>query len=109
MNRDSIKRSSGSRLAIACFGLVSVVISSSAQAQFKCDQPQLTRVDATACALGAKDVASLRRYVTRTQAIYGLEMKDYVRFEGDEPKAPRARAAQASPQNALAGVAPSSR
>ena len=104
-----MKHSSSSRLALACFGLLSVAVSPAAQAQFKCDQPQLTRVDATACALGAKDVALLRRYVTRTQAIYGLQMKDYVRFEGDEPTAPPAPAAQVTPRNSVAGVAPPSR
>jgi hypothetical protein len=105
----SMKHSSSSRFALVCFGLLSVAVSSAAQAEFKCDQPQLTRVDATACALGAKDVASLRRYVTRTQAIYGLQMKDYVRFEGDETKAPPVRPAQVTPRNSVAGVAPPSR
>ena len=103
-----MKRSSSSRLALACFGFLSVAVSPVAQAQYKCDQTRLTRVDATACALGAQDVASLRRYVTRTQAIYGLQMKDYVRFEGDEPSAP-ARPAKVTPQNSVAGVAPASR
>ncbi len=104
-----MKHSSSSRVVLACFGVLSVAVSPAAHAQLKCDQPPLTRVDATACALGAKDVASLRRYVTRTQAIYGLQMKDYVRFEGDEPQAAPARAAQASPLKSLAGVAPAPR
>ena len=104
-----MKHSSSSRVALACFGLLAVAVSPVAQAQFTCDQPQLTRVDATACALGAKDVASLRRYVTRTQAIYGLQMKDYVRFEGDEPKAQPARPVQVTPRSSVAGVAPASR
>ena len=101
-----MKHSLSSRVTLACFGLLAVAVSSVAQAQYKCDQPQLTRVDATACALAAKDTASLRRYVTRTQAIYGLQMKDYARFEGDEPTAPPARPAQVNPRNAVAGVAP---
>ncbi len=104
-----MKNLSSSRFTLACFGLLSVAVSTAAQAQFKCDQLQLTRVDATACALGAKDVASLRRFVTRTQAIYSLQMKDYVRFEGDEPKAPPARPVQVTPHNSVAGVAPPSR
>jgi len=104
-----MKHASSSRFALACFGLLSVAVSPAAQAQFKCDQAQLVRVDAAACALGAKDVAALRRYVTRTQAIYGLQMKDYVRFEGDEPKAPPARPAQVTPRNSVAGVVPPSR
>ena len=104
-----MKHSSFSRYALACFGLLSVAVSPAAQAQFKCDQPHLTRVDATACALGAKDAASLRRYVTRTQAIYGLQMKDYVRFEGDEPTAPPARPAQVTPRNSVVVVTPPTR
>lgn len=113
MNRDSLqqrvvssKPASRFRITFACFGLLSI-ISSSALAQFKCDQPQLTRVDATACALGAKDAASLRRFITRTQAIYGLQMKDYVRFD-DEQKAPPAPTAKAT-REAVAGVAPPAR
>jgi hypothetical protein len=98
-----------SRLALACFGLLSVAISHTAQAEFKCNPPRLTRVDATACALGANDVASLRRYVTRTQAIYGLQMKDYVRFVGDEPNAPPAPGAQVDKRDSVAGVAPPAR
>ncbi len=100
---------SSSHLALACFALMAVAASPAAQAQYKCDQPRLARVDAHACALGARDVASLRRYVTRTQAIYGLQMKDYVRFEGDEPQAPPARPTKVTPQNSLAGVAPPAR
>jgi len=103
----SMKHSSFSRLALAGFGLLSVVASPAAQAQYKCDQPRLMRVDATACALGAKDVASLRRYVTRTQSIYALQMKDYVRFEGDELKAP-APTAQVT-RESVAAVAPATR
>jgi hypothetical protein len=104
-----MKHAFHSRLALACFSLLSVAVSHTAQAEFKCNQARLTRVDATACALGAKDVASLRRYVTRTQAIYSLEMKDYVRFEGDEPKAPPAPGAQVTNRDSVAGVAPPSR
>ena len=104
-----MKNSSSSRFALTCFGALAVAVSSVAQAQYKCDQPQLTRVDATACALGAKDAAALRRYVTRTQAIYGLQMKDYVRFDGEEPTAPPARPAQVNPRNSVAGVAPTPR
>ncbi len=95
-----------SRFVLAGFALLSVAICPTAQAEYKCDQPRLARVDATACALGAKDVASLRRYITSTQAIYSLEMKDYVRFEGDEPKALPARPAKVTPPNSVAGVAP---
>ncbi len=104
-----MKHSSRSRLSLACFALLSVAASSAAHAQYKCDQPRLTRVDARACALGAADAASLRRFITRTQAIYGLQMKDYVRFEGDEPTAPPTRAKQVTPRNSVAGVAPPSR
>jgi hypothetical protein len=107
-----MKLSSKSRLVLACFGLLSVAVSHTAHAQFKCEQRQLTRVDAHACALGAKDVAGLRRYVTMTQAIYGLHMKDYVRFVGDEPTAPKVKVApatQVAKPGTVAGVAPPSR
>ena len=106
-----MKHSSRSRLFLGCFGLLSVALTSTAQAEYKCDQRQLTRVDAHACALGAKDVAALRRHVTMTQAIYGLQMKDYVRFVGDEPL-PQVRvapAAQVIKPASVAGVAAPSR
>jgi len=103
-----MKHSSCTRLALACFGLLSVAVAPTAQAEFKCHRSQLTHIDATACALGAKDVASLRRYVTRTQLIYGLQMKDYVRFEGDEPQASPAPAAQVTKRDSVVGVAPPS-
>ena len=105
-----MKYPSRSRLALACFGLLAVAISHTARAEFKCDQRHLTRVDATACAKAAESPSSLRQYIWRTQKIYGLRMSDYVRFEGDEPKAKAAPAAQATtPQNSVAGVARSSR
>lgn len=103
-----MNKSSYSRFALAFVGVLSAAVSPAVQAQYKCDKPQLTRVDATACTLGAKDAASLRRFITRTQAIYGLEMKDYVRFEGDEPQAPT-RAAKVTPQNSVTAVAPPAR
>ena len=107
-----MKPSYRSRLVLACFGLLSATVSPIAQAEFKCEQKQLTRVDSHACALGARDVAALRRHVTMTQAIYGLQMKDYVRFVGDEPAAPKlqvASAPQANKPASVAGVAPPSR
>ena len=65
----------------------------------------VTRVDATACAKAAESPSSVRQYVWRTRMIYGLQMSDYVRFVGDEPKAGSARAAQATPRDSVAGVA----
>ena len=56
-----------------------------AHAEFKCDGRQLSRVDAVACAHAAQGPDSLRRFITRTESIYGLQMRDYVRFVGDEP------------------------
>ena len=97
-----MNHSSASRLALVCFGLMSVTVSPAVQAGFKCDQPRLARVDATACALGAQDVASLRRYVTRTQAIHDLQMSDYVRPEGAGPAALRTQAAHAMPRSSVA-------
>ena len=104
-----MKYPSCSHLALAYFGLLAVAISPTAQAEFKCDQQQLTRVDATACAKAAESPTSLRQYIWRTQTIYGLQMSDYWRFQGDEPKAKAARAAQATPQDSVAGVARPSR
>ena len=101
-----MKTSSRLCLVLASFGLMSVAVSSTAYAEFKCDQPRLTRVDATACAKAAEGASALRQYVWRTQRIYGLQMSDYVRFEGDEPKPKPARTAQAKPQDSVAAIAP---
>ena len=76
-----------------------------ARADIKCDGRQLSRVDATACAHAAQGPDSLRRFVTRTQKIYGLQMRDYVRFVGDEPQLPPAQAARATARDSVAGVA----
>ena len=100
-----MKCPSRSRIALACFGVLSIALSPTAHAEFKCDQPQLTRVDATACAKAAESPSSVRRYISRTQNIYGLQMSDYVRFVGDEPRARPAPAANAKPQDSLAGFA----
>ncbi len=76
-----------SHLAILACATLSAGIAAAAQAEFKCDGRPLTRVDATACAHAAQGADSLRRFVTRTQAIYGLQMKDYARFVDEkEPK-----------------------
>ncbi len=73
-----------SYLALFSGAILSAAIAPAAQAEFKCDGRPLARVDATACAHAAQAADSLRRFVTRTQAIYGLQMKDYARFVGDE-------------------------
>lgn len=104
-----MKNSCCYRVALSCFGLLSVAVVPIAHAEFKCDRPQLTRVDATACAKAVESATSLRRYVTRTRMIYNLQMSDYARFEGDEPKASSTRAAQAPVQGPVAGFAPPSR
>ena len=80
-----------------------------AHAEYKCDGPQLSRVDAIACAHATQSPGSLRRFVTRTQKIYGLQMRDYVRFVGDEPKVAAAPTAQATTRDSVAGVARPSR
>jgi len=100
-----MKHSSETRLVLACFGLLSFAISSTAYAEYRCDQPQLTRVDATACAKAAEGASALRQYVSRTQRIYGLQMSDYARFEGEEPKPNRFAAAQPKPQESVAAIA----
>jgi len=92
-----------SRIAF-CGVVLSATVASPARAEFKCDGRQLTRVDATACAHATKGPDSLRRFVTRTQKIYELQMRDYVRFVGDEPKVSPAQAAQATTRDSVAGV-----
>lgn len=76
-----MKAASRFGLALTVLGVMAVSISPSAQAEFKCDRPQLTRVDATACAKAA-DPTELRRYIWRTRMIYGLLMSDYQRPGG---------------------------
>ena len=80
-----------------------------ARAEFKCDGRQLSRVDAMACAHAAQGADSLRRFITRTETIHGLQMRDYVRFVGDEPPVVRVQAAQATLRDSTAGVARPSR
>ena len=79
-----MKTLSRSYLALFSCAILSAAIAPAAQAEFKCDGRPLARVDATACAHATQGADSLRRFVTRTQKIYGLQMKDYVRFVGDE-------------------------
>lgn len=104
-----MKSSARFSFAMACFGLLSVAGAPNAYAEFKCDRPQLSRVDATACAKAAESPSSLRRYVWRTQAIYGLQMSDYMRFEGDAPTPRSAPAAQAPAEKSVVGLAQESR
>ncbi len=77
---------------VFCCSVLLTTALAPARAEFKCDGRPLSRVDSTACAHAAQGPDSLRRFITRTQWIYGLQMRDYVRFEGDEPNALRARA-----------------
>ncbi|MGH6624589.1 MAG: hypothetical protein ACREBN_11475 [Burkholderiaceae bacterium] len=70
-----------SALALTC--LSSIAWFPAANAEYKCTQPHLNRVDKMACAKGAEDVESLRRFVAITQRIYGLQASDYVLFEDD--------------------------
>lgn len=104
-----MKNASRFRLALSCIGLLSVAVVPVAHAEFKCDHPQLARVDATACAKAAEGIASLRQYVWRTRMIYDLQMSDYARFEDDAPKARPALASPANPQDSVAGLAPPAR
>jgi len=70
-----------SALALTC--LSSIAWIPVANAEYKCNQPQLNRVDTMACAKGAQDVETLRRFVQITQRIYGLQVADYILFEDD--------------------------
>ena len=62
-----------STLTILMLGLAAA---STAQAEYRCDQQPLTRVDAIACAK-ASDLAELHRFIARTKLIYGLYIMDY--------------------------------
>ena len=99
--------------SIALWGAVLLaLLALPARAEFMCDGRQLSRVDATACAHAAKGPDSLRRFITRTEKIYGLQMRDYVRFVGDEPLSSQSRVAptaQATKPASIAGVAPPAR
>lgn len=88
-----------------CGAVLSATVLLPARAEFKCDGRQLSRVDATGCAHAKQGPDSLRRFVTRTQNIYGLQMRDYARFVGDEPKLAPPPAAQATMRDSIAGVA----
>ena len=81
-----MKTLSRSYAAAFCFGVFSAAFSPAVQAEFKCDGRPLVAVDAKACAHAAHGPDSLRRFITRTQAIYGLQISDYARFEGDAPE-----------------------
>jgi hypothetical protein len=89
-------------LTLFCFSVLSLTALSAARAEFRCDQPKLTRVDATACAKAAESATALRQYISRTQQIYGLKMSDYARFVGDEPAVAPRRSAAAAPAQAVA-------
>lgn len=89
-------------LTLICLSVLSLSAVSAARAEFKCNQPKLTRVDATACAKAAESSTALRHYVGRTQQIYGLKMSDYARFVGDESTVAPLRAAAATPSRAVA-------
>lgn len=84
-------------LTLVCFSALCLTAVSAARAEFRCDQPKLTRVDATACAKAAESATALRQYISRTQPIYGLKMSDYARFVGDEPAVAPLRSAAIRP------------
>ena len=88
-------------------GLSLLSITQPAHAEYKCDQKFLTQVDAKACAAAAEGADSLRRFVSRTKAIYGLQMADYVRFEDEATTPSAARPAEAkAPKPAVSAAAP---
>lgn len=101
-------RFNSSSMAV-CGAVLLAALALPAHAEFKCDGRQLSRVDAVACAHAAQGPDSLRRFIVRTERIYGLQMRDYVRFVGDEPPALRVRPAQATLRDSAAVGARSSR
>ena len=66
----------------ACLGLLLAAVSHAAYADYKCERPWLTHVDATACAKAALGATELRRYVWATRMIHNLWMADYVPRQG---------------------------
>jgi hypothetical protein len=64
---------------LACVALLlsGALLTATAQAAPRCDQPRQP-ADRIACAKAAEGPDALRRFVTRTQAIYQLYYWDYV-------------------------------
>ncbi len=104
-----MNNSSRFRLALSCFGVLSIAMVPIAHAEFKCDRPQLTRVDATACAKAADSIDSLRQYVSRTRMIQALLMTITYAPRKMRRKHDPARALQANPQDSVAKLAPPAR
>lgn len=90
-------------LTILSLGLLAT---GAAQAEFKCDKAQLTRVDAAACAKAAEGIDSLARHVQRTRMVHGLYVMDYVRPTTSEQVAAKPATASAAPAAATASAAP---
>ena len=86
-----------------CGAVLLTLLALPARAEFKCDGRHLSRVDAAGCAHAAKGADSLRRFITRTEKIYGLQMRDYVRFVGDEPQVLPARARTSNAEGLSSG------
>jgi hypothetical protein len=98
-----MKSTIGCGLAVSSLCLLLFV--APAQAEYKCDKQFLSRVDAKACAAAAEGADSLRRFVSRTQAIYHLQVADYARFEGDPLPSQVSRPQHASAQKPTQSVA----
>lgn len=96
-----MKTSPRLHLKILSCAVVAAGIAPAAHAEFKCDGRPLARADAIACAHAAQGADSLRRFVARTQKIYGWHMNDYVRFVGDEERKRQSVESTSAVANAL--------
>lgn len=71
-------------------GISASLVAQPAQARGKCDAPQ-NRIDVRACAAAAEGPDTLRRFVERTRAIYGLYFWDYVQDDVPKPLTDKGR------------------
>ena len=95
------------RYVMVLSGLSLLSITQPAYAEYKCDQKFLSQVDAKACAAAAEGADSLRRFLSRTRGVYGLQIADYARFEDEAKTSSVARPAEAkAPKPAVSATAP---
>ena len=85
--------------------LLSMASIPAAHAEFKCNKPHLNRVDTMACAKAAEGIDSLRRFVSITRGIYGLQVTDYVQLEWDFVQKPSSASASPDAQKVSTEVA----
>lgn len=68
-------------LALGLIGTaLGLLTAGSARAEYRCDHPEHI-ADRRACEYAQQSPDALRRFIERTQSIYGLYFNDYVRPE----------------------------